>query len=152
MQGIINPQNNRIHWVSPRGRHRWVAPQEHTSMPQVERRAADLQQQVASLQQQLQDARELPRKLRRDFQQVGHTVQAHHVCTRHHSGRCCQSFLRRVPLHILLTRRGRPCSSQWSGHFAGSAESALHRTALKVAPRRRTPFFARGLHMGSAVA
>eukprot|EP00891_Asterochloris_glomerata_P004582 jgi/Astpho2/4582/Aster-00162 len=43
---------------------------EHTGMPQVEHRAADLQQQVASLQQQLQDARELPRKLRRDFQQV----------------------------------------------------------------------------------
>eukprot|EP00891_Asterochloris_glomerata_P004583 jgi/Astpho2/4583/Aster-00161 len=69
-KAIINPQNNRIHWVSRRGRHRWVAPQEHTGMPQVEHRAADLQQQVASLQQQLQDARELPRKLRRDFQQV----------------------------------------------------------------------------------
>ena len=48
-------------------------------MPQVEHRAAVLQQQVASLQQQLQDARELPRKLRRDFQQVGHTVCAHVV-------------------------------------------------------------------------
>ena len=58
-------------------------------MPQVEHRAADLQQQVASLQQQLQDARELPRKLRRDFQQVGHTVQPHHVCACRHVGGSC---------------------------------------------------------------
>ena len=111
MQGIINPQNNRIHWVSPRGRHRWVAPVEHAGMPQVERRAADLQQQVASLQHQLQGARELPRKLRRDFQQVGHAVQARSMCTCHHSGCCRESFVRCLPLHIILNLNGRPCSS-----------------------------------------